>query len=284
MKTNETIKIAILDMYDNWANEGMRCIKQIVSRFLDQEGNGGSFEVFNVRANNEIPDLNAFDIFISSGGPGSPLAAGTQWEKDYFDFIDALFAHNHQHADKKYLFLICHSFQMVCRHLGLAEVSKRQSTSFGVMPIHRIGNGYAEQLFHGLPEPFYAVDSRDFQVTQVDEVRMRELGAQALCLEKERLHIPLERAVMAIRFSPEVFGTQFHPEADSRGMLRYYLMDDKRKWVIETHGEAKYFEMIDRLDDPDKIMLTEAVMIPTFLHQAAEKCNAVKQLIPTPSF
>nr|WP_290937157.1 hypothetical protein [Haliscomenobacter sp.] len=85
----------------------------------------------------------------------------------------------------------------------------------------------------------------------------------------------MERAVMAIRFSPEVFGTQFHPEADSRGMLRYYLMDDKRKWVIDTHGEAKYFEMIDRLDDPDKILLTEAVIIPSFLHHAAEQLQGV---------
>jgi len=275
MKTDETIKIAILDMYDNWANEGMRCIRQIAARFLEQDGIEGSFEVFNVRANNEIPDLEAFDIFISSGGPGSPLEANTQWEKDYFAFIDALFAYNRRNVRKKFMFLICHSFQMVCRHLGLAEVTRRQSTSFGVMPIHRRGDGYAEFLFHGLPEPFYAVDSRDYQVTQVDEAKMRELGAHALCLEKERPHIPLERAVMAIRFSPEVFGTQFHPEADSRGMLRYYLMDDKRKWVIETHGEAKYFEMIDRLDDPDKIMLTEAVIIPSFLHHAAEQLQGV---------
>ena len=275
MKTDETIKIAVLDMYDNWANEGMRCIRQIATRFLEQDGIEGSFEVFNVRANNEIPDLEAFDIFISSGGPGSPLAANTQWEKDYFAFVDSLFAYNRRHARKKFMFLICHSFQMVCRHLGLAEVTRRQSTSFGVMPIHRMGDGYAEFLFHGLPEPFYAVDSRDYQVTQVNEAKMRELGAQALCLEKERPHIPLERAVMAIRFSPEVFGTQFHPEADSRGMLRYYLMDDKRKWVIETHGEAKYFEMIDRLDDPDKIMLTEAVIIPSFLHHAAEQLQGV---------
>lgn len=275
MKTDETIKIAILDMYDNWANEGMRCIRQIATRFLEQDGIEGSFEVFNVRANNEIPDLEAFDIFISSGGPGSPLAANTQWEKDYFAFVDTLFAYNRRNARKKFMFLICHSFQMVCRHLGLAEVTRRQSTSFGVMPIHRMGDGYAEFLFRGLPEPFYAVDSRDYQVTQVNEIRMCEFGAQALCLEKERPHIPLERAVMAIRFSPEVFGTQFHPEADSRGMLRYYLMDDKRKWVIETHGESKYFEMIDRLDDPDKIMLTEAVIIPSFLHHAAEQLQGV---------
>ena len=28
--------------------------------------------------------------------------------------------------------------------------------------------------------------------------------------------MPLERAVMAIRFSPEIMGVQFHPEADGQ--------------------------------------------------------------------
>jgi GMP synthase-like glutamine amidotransferase len=47
------------------------------------------------------------------------------------------------------------------------------------------------------------------------------LGVTILRLEKERPHVNLERAIMAIRFSKEVFGTQFHPEADGEGMLRY---------------------------------------------------------------
>ena len=80
---------------------------------------------------------------------------------------------------------------------------------------------------------------------------------------------------MAVRFSPEIFGTQFHPEADAEGMLRYYLKEEKKKWVIQTHGERKYYEMIDRLDDPDKIMLTESVILPTFLQNAAERLVGV---------
>jgi hypothetical protein len=45
--------------------------------------------------------------------------------------------------------------------------------------------------------------------------------------------------------------------------------------VIQTHGERKYYEMIDRLDDPDKIMLTESVILPTFLQNAAERLVGV---------
>jgi GMP synthase-like glutamine amidotransferase len=271
---NKKLKIAILDMYDNYVNEGMRCIKQIVGKFLSHEGIEGHYDVFNVRAEKAVPGLE-YDIYLSSGGPGSPLPAGADWEQPYFELIDAIFAYNRTHQKKKYLFLICHSFQMVSQHMGIGEVNKRMSTSFGVMPMHRLPEGTDEPFFEGLGDPFYAVDSRDYQLVKPNESRLNELGAKVLCLEKVRLHVQLERAIMAVRFSDEIFGTQFHPEADGEGMLRYYLMEEKKKWVIQTHGERKYYEMIDRLDDPDKILLTESVILPTFLQNAAERVIGV---------
>lgn len=270
----KALRIAILDLYDNHVNEGMRCIRQIVEAFLQQEGGIGHYEVFNVRAECALPDLR-FDIYISSGGPGSPLPTGAAWESAYFQLIDAIFAHNRLGQSKKFLFLICHSFQMVSHHLGIGIVNRRHSTSFGVMPIHRLPAALNEPLFAGLGDPFYAVDSRDYQLIQPQEERLAELGATVLGLEKIRPHIPYERAIMAVRFSEEVFGTQFHPEADGEGMLRYYLTEEKKKWVIQHHGERKYYEMIERLDDPDKILLTEAVILPGFLRQAAEKLLGV---------
>ncbi|MBV6427005.1 MAG: hypothetical protein KIPDCIKN_01518 [Haliscomenobacter sp.] len=262
------LKIAILDMYDNHPNEGMRCIKQLIADFFVQEKVQGRFDLFNVRAKNEFPGLD-YDIYISTGGPGSPLPEGAPWEKPYFSLIEQLFAHNRQAENKKYLFLICHSFQMVVHHLQLAEVNKRKSTSFGVMPVHRTGDGFDEAYFQGLPEPFYVVDSRDYQVVKPNMKRIQALGARVLTLEKIRPHIALERAVMAIRFSDEIFGTQFHPEADSEGMLHYFLTEEKKEIVIKNHGESKYYEMIERLDDPEKIMLTETIIIPRFLQTAA---------------
>ncbi|MFD2720004.1 type 1 glutamine amidotransferase [Hymenobacter monticola] len=263
----EAIRVAILDMYDNARNEGMRCIRQLLARSAAENGLTFDVDTYNVRAENVVPGLE-YDIYISSGGPGSPLPSEEPWERPYFAFIDALLAHNQTQENKKHLLLICHSFQLVSRHLGLGTVSRRKSTSFGVLPVHLTPAGQAEPVLQGLPEPFYIVDSRDFQLTNLDMDRLNAFGARVLCLEKERPHVPLERAVMAIRFTPEVIGTQFHPEADGEGMLRYMLTDERKQQVITAYGEAKYHEMVRLLADPTTIEHTESVVVPTFLRRA----------------
>ncbi|GAB3640099.1 type 1 glutamine amidotransferase [Spirosoma arcticum] len=265
-------KIAVLDMNNNHANEGMRCILQAIRNVQGNDWQADlhaqlAFDVFNVRGSNEIPDLN-YDVYISSGGPGSPMATDEAWEKPYFDLIDQLFDWNRRHEQKKFVFLICHSFQLVVRHLALGTLSRRRSTSFGIFPIYKVGEGYTDPLLADLSDPFYAVDSRDYQITAPDQPRMNAIGATTLCLEKPRPHVPLDRAVMAIRFSDEIVGTQFHPEADNEGMLRYFMTDVKRNQVVANFGQQKYDEMVAYLQDPDKIALTESVILPGFLRQA----------------
>lgn len=260
-------KIAILDMYNNFPNEGMRCIRQLLRRGEAENQVDFVVDTFNVRAMNEVPNLT-YDIYISSGGPGSPLQSDEPWEAPYFDFIDALFAYNKQAEHKKHLLLICHSFQLVSRHLGLGTVGKRKSTSFGVLPVHLTDAGQADPIFSRLPEPFFAVDSRDYQLVDLDPERLAELHIEVLCLEKERPHIPLARAIMALRFSPEILGTQFHPEADGEGMLRYMLTDERKQQVITAYGEDKYHEMVGLLASPDTIEVTESIIIPSFLQRA----------------
>ncbi|GAC1378033.1 MAG: hypothetical protein NVSMB30_25750 [Hymenobacter sp.] len=254
-------------MYHNAPNEGMRCIRQLLARGAADYGITFQVDTFNVRAENAVPGLD-HDLYISSGGPGSPLPSDEAWEPRYFAFIDALLAHNRTHDQKKHLLLICHSFQLVSRHLGLGRISRRKSTSFGVLPVHLTPAGRAEPVLQGLADPFYIVDSRDYQLTHLDLNRLEEVGATVLCLEKERPHVPLARAVMAIRFTPEVFGSQFHPEADGEGMLRYMLTDERKQQVIAAYGPAKYDEMVRLLADPTAIARTEAIIVPTFLRRA----------------
>lgn len=269
-------RIAVLDMNAGEPNEGMRCITTLMQEFLDQDGINGIYDVFEVRNKQETPDINEYDIFVSSGGPGSPFKTGAAWEEKYFGFLDAILFHNLSQAQKKHIFLICHSFQLACLHWDVARVTKRRSTSFGIFPIYKTKSGENEVLFKDLKDPFYAVDSRDYQVVGPKEWKLDTLDGKVLCREKIRPNVPLERAVMAIRFSNEIFGVQFHPEADAEGMLRYFVKEEKRKQVIKRHGKKKYLEMILQLDDRAKIWKTNKTIIPTFLKLAAEAIDSQK--------
>ncbi|WP_247235154.1 type 1 glutamine amidotransferase [Telluribacter sp. SYSU D00476] len=272
------LRIAILDMYAGVANEGMRCIKQHIEDFSKKENLPVQYQVFDVRQNQEVPDLS-FDAYFSTGGPGSPILEGTLWERRYFKFLDQLWDYNasRRNTSKKYLFLICHSFQLACQHWKVGYVGKRRSTSFGTFPVHLTRTSHKEPLFKGLGDPFWVVDSRDYQVTQPRHHVLEQMGARILCLEKIRPHVKLERAIMAIRFSKEIIGTQFHPEADAEGMLRLFLLEDKKANIIKNHGEEKYHAMIEHLNDPDKIMQTGATIIPTFLEMAAHSLLSTQQ-------
>jgi hypothetical protein len=134
-------------------------------------------------------------------------------------------------------------------------------------------HGSNDQIFNGLQDPFFGVDSRDYQVVQPDKKKVQDMGGEILCIEKERPHIPLERAVMAIRFNPYMVGTQFHPEADASGMSMYLMQEEKKKHVIENHGREKWESMIEHLNDPDKISLTNSLILPNFIMQSIAAIN-----------
>ncbi|SEM82227.1 GMP synthase-Glutamine amidotransferase [Chryseobacterium taichungense] len=265
------IRIALLDMNNNQVNQGFKNIKEI-SEALQQRCVEESviIKTFDVRFKNEIPEIEDFDIFISSGGPGNPHREGLEWEDKFSGFLTAIFEHNKHNPEKKYLFLICHSFQLASIHWKLGTINKRKSYSFGVMPVHKTEEGEQEFLFKNLPDPFYAVDSRAYQFIEPDHERFEELGMKIMAIEKFRPHIDLERAVMAVRFSEEIFGTQFHPEANPEGMMEN-LKDEKNKLaMIENFGMEKYLETIDRIDDEDKIILTQSQILPRFLDFAKQ--------------
>ncbi len=263
------IRVAVVDLYNNEPNEGMRGIKSLLKQHPLLPHQSMSWDIFDVRFKGEVPDLD-YDIYISTGGPGSPLAdADASWERSYFKLIDSIINHNKRGiGNKKYLFLICHSFQLICRHLDVAEVIKRHSTAFGIFPVHKTEEGRNEFFFQHLDDPFFTVDSRDWQVVQPDNNKLLKLGAKILAIEKERPHVNYERAIMAIRFTDEIFGTQFHPEADPVGMSHYMIREDKRQHIIHHHGQEKYDEMLLHLNDDDKIKLTQHTILPAFLTQA----------------
>jgi len=105
----------------------------------------------------------------------------------------------------------------------------------------------------------------------------KEHGASILSLEKIRSHVELERAIMAVRFSDEFVGTQFHPEADPVGMQAHFSQDFYKQKVITAFGEKKYNDMMTSLNDPDKITKTYNNILPRFIRSAIQQ--STQQLI-----
>jgi GMP synthase-like glutamine amidotransferase len=264
------LRIAILDLYEGQANQGMRCIRQLIREWSSTHQVAIHSDEFDIRGKKDLPDLS-YDIYISSGGPGSPLESeGSEWEAAYFKWFTAVEDWNNdpQKSNKKFVFFICHSFQLICRHYAIGDLSKRKSTAFGVFPVHVTLEGQKDPVFFGLHDPFYVVDRRDFQVTLPDFRKLEMIGATILCIEKYRPHVPYAQALMGVRFNPYMVGTQFHPEADAVGMSMYLRTEEKKKTVIENHGLEKWESMVMQLNDPDKIMWTYSHVLPNFLTQS----------------
>ncbi len=268
------IKVATVDLYNNERNEGMRCIREIVTDAGKSNSNIElQYDVFETRYKGDVPDLD-YDIFISSGGPGSPFEdEDKKWDKDYFNLIDKIWNHNQNSDQKKYIFFICHSFQMMARYFQFGDVNKRFINSFGVMPFNKTAEGKNDPILKKLTDPFYAADIRHWQVINPNQKKIDEFGAKILSWEipeEENKNTP---AITSIRISDEIVGTQFHPEADPESMLYHFKQDERKKFIIERYNEERYIEMIGLLEDKDKIKLTRKTVIPTFLN------NAINNLI-----
>lgn len=267
---DKKLKLAVLDMNNGHPNQGLRCICSIVEKYPNEI----DYKVYDVRVANEVPDLS-YDIYISSGGPGNPLEGNGIWEVKFTQLVDQLWAHN-KTADetvKKHAFFICHSFQLVCNHFQLGDITKRHSTSFGIFPVHKTKVGQAEIVLNGLGNPFYAIDSRDWQLVQPKLTVIKKWGAKILALEKIRDHVVYERAIMAVRFSNEFIGTQFHPEADAEGMREHLLKAENREKIINGFGKRKYNRMMKLLAKPETIAATNEAILPAFIENAIRKLS-----------
>ncbi len=267
------VKIAVFDLNNGTPNQGIQAIRKVLTqcdgRFYRQPL---TFDVFETRLKDTVPGL-AYDVYVSSGGPGSPYdGEGLRWERRYFEWLDAVWNYNQRHEEvsRKHVLFICHSFQLMCRFFKVAEVVERRSESFGIFPVHMTEAGRTDPLFERLPDPFYAADFRHWQTLQPDGPRMDALGAEVLALEKIRKHVPLERAIMAMRLSPELIGVQFHPEADPKGMRHHFARPERMEHIVGKHSEPKYWRIMRRLCDTSYLTRTHDAVIPNFLRGAVE--------------
>jgi len=270
------IRLALLNMYDGFPNQGMRAIREILDEFKDDI----EYTEFDVRGKHEIPGTD-FQIYLSSGGPGDPNKGDGVWDVNWSHLVDSIWNHNKATTypqDKKYMFFICHSFQMACKHFNLGEITRRVVTSFGVYPCHKTAAGKRDSLLEGVSDPYYVVDSRDWQLIQPKLNVFKQHGASILSLEKIRTHLEYERAIMAVRFSDEFVGTQYHPEADPEGMNLHFSKAENKEVILKNYSVRKYNAMMKSLEQPERIERTRQNIIPSFLKDAIQKIKADKKV------
>lgn len=258
MPQSTPINIAVLDLYDGSANVGLDCIMDILEDWSKKNSVEIITTVFDVRGKNELPKVG-FDIYLSSGGPGSPIdTEKLQWDIDYCNWLDHMF------TQKKPVLLICHSFQLACRHFGIGKVGLRKSKQLGILPIHPT---LSHSIFDQLPDPFFALESRLYQITEPNDEKIERMGATIIALEKIRPQLPYERALMGVAFSKKMIGVQFHPEATKERLVTYFNTESIKSAVLNDFSEDKWNQIIQSLEDDSKITHTCNKFIPNFLNQ-----------------
>jgi GMP synthase-like glutamine amidotransferase len=269
---NQPLRIAVLDMNDGYKNQGIRCINECVSESLESLAQRldcqvpAQVEHFRVRDFGEVP-THRFDIYISSGGPGSPHdGEGKQWERDYFRLLDEVINHNLHRERKTFFFAICHSLQVLCRHFRIAEVMDAPRPVYGIMPAYPNEEGMNFYLLEGLGERFFAFERRNYQVVHPDESELAKLGARVLAIESR--HGLRGKAIMTLSIGDEFVATQFHPEADRDAILRNFLDPEKCADILALNGEELYNKMLASLRSEDRVKRTRELMIPRFLNRA----------------
>jgi len=258
MSHSTPIQIAVLDLYDGSANVGMDCIMDILNDWSKKHSVEIITTVLDVRAKNELPK-DGYDVYLSSGGPGSPIdTEHQQWDIDYCNWLDQML------SQKKPVLLICHSFQLACRHFDIGKVGLRKSKQLGILPIHPTAS---HPIFEQLPDPFFAMESRLYQITEPNDEKIESMGATIIALEKIRPQLPYERALMAVAFSETMIGVQFHPEATKERLSTYFNTDAIKFTIFNDFSEDKWNQIILSLEDDSKIKQTCSKIIPNFLNQ-----------------
>lgn len=270
------LRLALLNLYDGVPNQGMRALREII----DTYSSNIEYTEFDIRGKHEIPDTS-FDIYISSGGPGNPTEGDGIWNKNWNNLVQNLWDHNkitENPKDRKYMFFICHSFQMACNYFELGSITRRHSISFGIYPCSKTASGKKDTLLKGVDDRYFVFDSREWQLVQPRLKIFRERGARILSLEKMRDHVAYERAIMAVRFSPEFVGTQYHPEADPEGMKIHFSKPENKAIVVNNFSLQKYNNMMKNLADPECVERTYHSVIPAFIENAISKLTAVEPI------
>jgi GMP synthase-like glutamine amidotransferase len=264
------LRICIVDMNNAHVNQAMRCLRGQVSTFFEHVRRTNpdlpceKVEVSPRDTNHQVP--RDCDMYLSSGGPGSPFDGdGHGWADDYGQFCDHVAESAARGgAGQQALFAICYSFEMVVRHFKVAHIAPRAERKFGVMPIYTTPEGQRHPLLAAFHDRLFAFEHRNWEAIDPDDGRLRALGGKVLARES-RDGVSKGRAILALDVAPGIETVQFHPEADRPGVMNWVARPEQAAAFKATYGDSTYNAMLRTLDDPRRLARTFALVIPGWL-------------------
>ncbi len=266
----QALRLCIVDMNNGHVNQAMRCFRGLVAEFFERVKRQNPelacelVEVSPRDTNNPIP--TDCDLYLSSGGPGSPFdGEGEPWTFDYARFLDGIVESVLQGGERqRSVFAICYSFEMVVRHYAVAQIVPRAERKFGIMPVYTTHEGQAHPLLAPFGDRLFAFEHRNWEAVDIDERKLRELGGMVLARES-RDGVSKGRAILGLDVAPGVEAVQFHPEADRAGVVNWISRPEQAAAFKATYGEVTYQAMMRTLDDPRRLARTYALVIPRWL-------------------
>ncbi len=274
-------------MNNGVANQATRCFRRLCDAFIAKvkEVNPAldvSFKHVQPRNLGELPDDDT-DLVLSSGGPGSPFDGfDDPWCTGYRKFLDRVVDANMKDPQRApRALVICHSFEIAVLHFQVAEMKRRETTKFGVMPAYISPAGQKYDYLKPFGYRLFTWEHRNWEAVGLNEARLKELGGELIATESHaKATVNTGDAILGMRFATGIDGTQFHPEADKPGVMAWIVKPEHQTAVEGAYGPQLYARMVKSLDNPARLAKTFALLIPGWLAFRFNEMAAARGLTP----
>lgn len=253
-------------------NEAVPCLRAIIATFFEGlRAHRPSLrcELVNVSPRNtstEIP-LDC-DLYISTGGPGSPLAArALPWAQRYSTLLDYVYVADQSGRRAQFLLAICFSFELVVDHFSVAVLRPRRERRCGVMPVFRTVAGAQHPLLAALGETPWCFELRDWDALEPDETRLAEVGGQVLAWEAD-FDRSRGNGLLALSIGTTIESVQFHPEAEPTAVRRWLERPENRSAILGQYGQDAHPAMLRAVESPGGLGRTFETVVPGWLRRS----------------
>src|SRR5262249_49508360 len=138
----QPLRVCLIDMNNGVPNQAIRCFGLLLDDFVARvHSQNPELEASIVRIQprnlGDTPPADC-DLYVASGGPGSPFDGyDDAWCQAFRHLLDDLHAEGERSGDAaRAALLVCHSWEIAVEHFGIARMAPRTPAKFGVMPVY----------------------------------------------------------------------------------------------------------------------------------------------------